>query len=239
MEKSSVRKAINELRKVSQKTNSSLFIVGGFVRDQIYNEFHYKKMNPKDIDLVCFDENGEFTKEMKKRGFQKHHLVMQNGPTYTYSGTIDGVEVDFAVKKEKFSVEKLLNHIGSFDFSCNSVALGIKDAEKQDYSKIISPKNVNSTRDIRNKKITIINKEKFGTNVGEPVRAIKLAEKLGFSINNADMGIIKRKLEEINKRINVFGKEDLEKLGDAFKTQANKTELKEKINKMINELADA
>lgn len=228
-----VGKAIEQLYEISKNTDTKLFIVGGFLRDYLCNKFHASNIQAKDVDLVCFDKDHKFINEMLKNGFRKNRVVLQKDLIETYRGNINETEVDFAVIKEDFTEQRLMEHIQSFDFSCNLLALEITAAKSEDYSKMITGEM--TIEDIKNKVIRISNREIFGVNIAEPIRAIMLSKKLVFSINKGDGPLILTKLKQI--KVDELKDSQIDEIASALKTESkDKKDMENKINEMIQSL---
>ena len=162
---------INYIKTFFSPFTDRIFIVGGFLRDQIIG------IECDDIDIEIYDLNEEvFTKLMDKIGakpLSKEFFV------YNF----DGIDISLPRRELKtgegyhgFKM-KLENNpevaILRRDFTCNSLMYSLNEEKLYDYC--------NGLIDIQNKILRVVDETKFAEDNFRLVRAVRLMASLGFA----------------------------------------------------------
>jgi tRNA nucleotidyltransferase (CCA-adding enzyme) len=186
-----------------KKYTNRAYLVGGACRD------FFLGFNIRDIDIEVYDIDvklfEKIMQDINANGVGKKFFV------YKYKNLID---ISLARKDNKiqnthngFEVAYVNTELEAClrrDFKMNSILINIFNFEILDIN--------NGLRDIQNKQISIINKEKFKEDSLRVLRAIAFSSRLGFRINKKDIEILNninlsnisnsRVLEEFEKMLN-------------------------------------
>lgn len=213
-----------KMQEVQQKIGASPpYIVGGTVRDR------YLKQLDKisDLDITTGDKTVDYLSQefaiFLKKQFNITRKTMPDGHSTIFIGNL---KVDFSSNFNVPEINTILNNMGiqnptnmqreifSRDFTCNTLLLSL------DLKTVIDPTN-KGFKDIDLKKIkTCLSPEiTLTTNKNRVIRAIYLASKLDFTIDDSIINFVKNNPQSIKisteKVLN-------EKLHEAFKWDADK-----------------
>lgn len=213
----------NKIEEIREKNNiSKVFICGGAARDKYMDKLE----NVSDLDLTTGDKTIDFLSselflDLKKQ-YNITRKVMSDGHSTIFIGNL---KIDFSsnfvidniddlLLKINVKPNDILREMYSRDFTCNSLLMSM------DLKKISDPTN-NGFKDIKNKKImTCLDPEvTLTSNRNRVVRAIYLACKLGFEIDQRIIDYVKSNPESVKistaRSIN-------DKLTEAFEKDADK-----------------
>ncbi|MCY6960216.1 HD domain-containing protein [Clostridium brassicae] len=107
---------INDVKAILKDTNSSGYIVGGYIRDKLIN----RNMELKDIDIIISGDVERFIQELYNKGYKIFNL---NKDKQIYRSTKNGKILDLAKLKGNTIEEDLKNR----DFTINAIALKLID----------------------------------------------------------------------------------------------------------------
>ncbi len=183
-----MRELLKELSKVlpSEKT----YLVGGFVRD------HLLGRKPEDIDLVVERGNvKELAQKVAKElgghlfGFKKEHID-HRGEVYTVIIPRGGREIRIDLS----SCEDIEGDLLTRDFTVNAIAQKLADflEGKGNY---IDP--AGGLKDLQKRRIKAVSPTALESDPLRMLRASRLAQQLGFTIDPATRGFISQKGELI------------------------------------------
>jgi len=184
-----------KLGALADKTNTQVYVIGGFVRDIFLNR------ESKDIDILVIGNGIGFAEEAA--GVLKTQVsVFKNFGTAMLRYA--DLEIEFVgARKESYRADsrKPLVEDGSLeddqkrrDFTINAMALGLN---RSNFAELLDP--FNGITDINNKLIrTPLNPEEtFSDDPLRMMRAIRFASQLGFQIDETALEAIKKNKERI------------------------------------------
>lgn len=164
------KKKIDYLKSFFNPYSSSVYIVGGFLRDQILG------IQSDDIDIEVYDIQDEiFYKLMDKLGAKE---LNKKFFVYNYLGidiSLPRLELKNGEGYHGFKMEVTNNPFEAVqrrDFTCNSLMYNIFENKLYDYC--------GGFDDIKNKILKVVNKEKFIEDDVRFLRAIRMKVKFGF-----------------------------------------------------------
>jgi hypothetical protein len=214
-----LKELLDNLEKVRKDIKASpVFLCGGAIRDKYIDE----NLKIEDIDLCNGDSTihslaSEFSLFLKKQ-YNIKTVTMKDNHTSIYIGDL---KLDFSsnfiipnISKYVETKTNIQKEIFSRDFTCNSLLLSID-------LKTVYDLTHNGFNDIKNKKIKTCLDPKITLTVNKNrvIRAIYLACKLGFEIDNSIIEFVKNNPETVN----ISSKKTLvEKLNNSFETDADK-----------------
>lgn len=149
-----------------------VYLVGGTVRDMLLDQ------RPKDLDLVCRNA-GELA---EKTALKKNAALVRMGkkPGEACFRVIDRADKDNFLDIAEMRGETICDDLNHRDFTINAIAIRIK--EDSDSGDIIDP--LNGLQDIGNKLVRMTNETALSSDPLRILRAIRLADLLGFSITH-------------------------------------------------------
>ena len=208
-----IKKLFKTIQKVSKKTSTDVYIVGGFVRDLL---LFGKKYQAKDIDFVVLGSGLEFAKEFDSAVKQSGSLVeFEDFDTARYvfvkedkkGKIIEKLEIEFAgarseeykkmSRKPKVEPATLEKDLSRRDFTVNAMALPISIFSKGVPSDKVIMENLidpyGGTKDLQKKVIkTPLNPdETFSDDPLRMLRAVRFASQLDFKIDKKTYKSIK------------------------------------------------
>jgi tRNA nucleotidyltransferase (CCA-adding enzyme) len=219
-----LKELLSQLQSVQEKTGASpCYICGGTPRDRYLKHLE----NIADIDLTTGDKtveylSQEFSAELKKK-YNVERKTMSDGHSTIFIGNL---KIDFSSNYNVPNINTYLNKIGinkptemqkemfSRDFTCNSLLLSL------DLKNVIDPTH-KGFKDIDAKLIkTCLDPEiTLTTNRNRVIRAIYLACKLDFNIDESIVKYVKQHPESVKISTN---KVMSEKLNEAFAKNPDK-----------------
>ncbi len=178
----------NVIKNVAKKTDSKLYLIGGFVRDYILN----RKSN--DIDIVVVDNGYKFIEQLSNKLNINIKILKRFGTALL---KYNNIKIEFVnARKESYNImshkptvtnSSLYDDQKRRDFTINSIAFSINE---NDFGRLIDP--FNGVKDIENNIIkTPINPNK--TYFDDPLRmmrAIRLSTQLNFNLSNESLETI-------------------------------------------------
>lgn len=203
--------------------SSSPMICGGTPRDKYLERLD----NISDLDITTGDNTVDYLSQEFSSNLRKNYNVtrktMPDGHSTIFVGNL---KVDFSSNFNVPNIDSLLNKIGiakptsmqkemfSRDFTCNSLLLSL------DLKNITDPTNM-GFKDIKEKKIkTCLSPEiTLTSNRNRVIRAIYLACKLGFDLDQSIIDFVKKNPDSI--KISTT-KSLSEKLNEAFDRDADR-----------------
>ncbi|HEY3052222.1 MAG TPA: hypothetical protein VGK04_02420 [Thermoanaerobaculia bacterium] len=180
------RRAIDVVKEVAREKDCRPFLVGGPVRDLLLERPVF------DVDLTLEDESSTLARALAKRIDGR----VRSYPQFlTYKVTGDGYpEIDIATaRKERYrspgslptvSAGKLKDDLLRRDFSINAIAMDLLDGSIHDPA--------NGQRDLAARTIRVMHDNSFIDDPTRIFRALRLAKRLGFSIEPHTMALIRR-----------------------------------------------
>ncbi len=191
---SSQQERINFLRDFFSPYTTRVYIVGGFLRDNLLNIYS------DDIDLEIYDISQEFflelmeklqTKELSKKFFVYDYkgidISLPRVETKVLSG-YHGFDIKLTDNEKEASLRR--------DFTCNTLMYNIYTNKLLDI--------YNSVDDINNMILKIVNPQKFSEDSLRLIRAVRFMAQFGFKIDENSKQVLRNmNLDEISKsRIN-------------------------------------
>lgn len=218
-----LRELLQELKKVQVQIGASQpYICGGTPRDK-----HMGKLeNISDLDICTGDKtvdylSQEFAIDLRKK-YNVTRKTMDDGHSTIFIGSL---KMDFSSNFMVHNIDHILQEMGitptnmlremySRDFTCNSLLMTL------DLKHIIDPTR-KGFQDIADKKIrTCLAPEiTLTSNRNRVIRAIYLACKLGFEIDDSIVAYVRKNPETVKISTE---KVTIEKLNDAFKKNPEK-----------------
>jgi len=184
-----LRELFQELELTRKEIGSSpIFLCGGTPRDKYMNKLD----NISDLDMTTGDKTVEYLSEMFYDKLHKKYNITKKNMSDGHSSIFIGkVKVDFSSNFNVPNIDQILNKIGivnptnmqremySRDFTCNALLMTLD-------LKTITDPTKHGFKDIKDKKIkTCLSPEiTLTTNRNRVVRAIYMACKLGFDIDD-------------------------------------------------------
>lgn len=212
------------MKSVQERTGTSVpYICGGTPRDKYMKNLD----NISDLDITTGDKSvdylsQQFAEELKNK-YNITRKSMDDGHSTIFIGNL---KVDFSSNFNVPSITNILNKMGiknpsemqkemfSRDFTCNALLLSL------DLKNIIDPTH-RGFQDIKSKKIkTCLSPEvTLTSNRNRVVRAVYLASKLGFDIDQSIIDFVKKNPNSV--RI-ATEKSLTDKLNEAFNKDADR-----------------
>jgi poly(A) polymerase len=220
-----LKEILHMLESIYQKMDlSPIYLCGGVVRDKVMNRTN----EVEDLDLTSGDSSiSELAREFSiliNKKYKGDTKVNSDGHITIFLGNL---KIDFSSNFNATNIEQILKDKGiakptsmqkeifSRDFTCNALLIPL------DLKNIIDPTK-QGIRDINNKKImTCLDPEiTFTTNKNRVIRAIYLAAKLDFDIDDRIIDWVAKHPESIN-----FATKKVlsDKISSALKFDADKT----------------
>jgi len=187
---SSQKEKINFLKTFFAPYTQNIYIVGGFLRDQIVG------LQSDDIDVEVYDiEKETFYTLMEKLGASE---LSKNFFVYSYEGidvSLPRIEIKTGEGYHGFRMETTNNPLQAIerrDFTCNTLMFHIYENKLYDYCGGIG--------DIENKILRVVNFDSFKEDSVRFLRAIRFMAYYGFVPERATKEILKSMhLEDITK----------------------------------------
>jgi tRNA nucleotidyltransferase/poly(A) polymerase len=219
-----LRELLSEMKRVQEQIGSSVpYICGGTPRDK-----HMGRLdNLVDLDITTGDKTVDYLSQEFYLQFRKKYNVtrktMEDGHSSIFVGKL---KVDFSSNFMVNNIDQILAKMGmnkpsnmqkemfSRDFTCNSLLMSL------DLKNILDPTR-RGFRDIKDRKIrTCLSPEvTLTSNRNRVVRAIYLASKLDFDVDNAIIDFVRKNPQTVKISTE---KSMIEKLNDAFEKDADK-----------------
>jgi tRNA nucleotidyltransferase (CCA-adding enzyme) len=170
------RRALELVREVAHEKQCRPFLVGGPVRDLLLGR------HAIDVDLTLEDGGSTLARALAK----KIDGRVRSFPQFlTYKVTAEGMpEIDIATaRKEKYrkpgalptvTAGRLKDDLVRRDFSINALAMDLKDGSLHDPT--------GGERDLRDRVVRVLHDESFADDPTRIFRALRLASRLGFTI---------------------------------------------------------
>jgi tRNA nucleotidyltransferase/poly(A) polymerase len=180
------RRAIDVVKEVAREKDCRPFLVGGPVRDLLL------KRHVFDVDLTLEDGSSTLARALAKRIEGR----VKSFPQFlTYKVIGEGYpEIDIATaRKERYrspgslptvSEGKLKDDLLRRDFSINAIAMDLLDGSLHDPA--------NGQRDLAARTIRVMHDNSFIDDPTRIFRAVRLAKRLGFSIEPHTMALIRK-----------------------------------------------
>ena len=166
------------------------YLVGGFIRDSIL------KRGIDDIDIAIAANALDFSPELAKRlngkyiPMDKENKVARIILKDAASGKIQHIDVSTIINN-------IEDDLSRRDFTINAIAISLEKISAQICSSdIIDP--FNGLDDIREKILRVVSDKSFEADPLRLLRAVRLAEETGFSIDSGTEGFIKKQARLIN-----------------------------------------
>lgn len=197
MKKIKIPLILKKINTIFEKNNFEVYLVGGAVRDVLM------KKKPSDWDLATNATPQQVTRIFHKvipTGIE-HGTVTIHFMKKEFEVTTFRTESDYSDGRHPDNVEytgKIEEDLSRRDFTMNAIAASLKDG------KIIDP--FSGKKDIRKKIIRTVGNphERFSEDGLRPIRAIRFAAKLGFSIEKETLDAIsKPEILEITKKVSI------------------------------------
>jgi len=198
-----LRDLLTQIKQIEKSINSSpVYICGGAARDRYMGQL--EKID--DLDLTTGDKTVDILSQKLLESLQDKYKVfrkvMPDGHSTVFIGNL---RVDFSSNYNAPNIDKILKSMGinnpsnmkketfSRDFTCNALLMDFN------LTTLIDPTN-KGFKDIKEKKIracispeiTFIDKEK------RIFRAIYLACKLGFTVDESIINFVKNNIDKLN-----------------------------------------
>lgn len=192
-----LQKEIELLKVFFREWSDRVYLVGGAVRDILRRELNGEEAKIVDIDLEVFGiGEKDFENLMKKLGAKG---VGKSFFVYKYKENIDislpRVETKVGRGHKAFRVQIAKNEKEAAirrDFKMNALMLNIYTGEILDFFGGID--------DIKNRKISIINEEKFKEDSLRVLRAMQFSARFGYKIENKSCQIMQKiSLNDLSK----------------------------------------
>ncbi len=185
----SLQKEIEFLKSFFKNYSNRVYLVGGAVRDILRKRFFNEDIKIVDIDLEVFGVNEKtFENLMKKLGAKG---VGKSFFVYKYRENIDislpRVESKVGVGHRAFRVKIAKDEKEAArrrDFKMNALMLNIFNSNLLDF--------FGGVDDIKNKKISIIDEEKFKEDSLRVLRAIQFSARFGYKIEKNSAKIMQK-----------------------------------------------
>lgn len=180
----SQKRALDLVAEVAREKDCRPFLVGGPVRDLLLGR------PPIDVDLTLEDGSSTLARALARRVDGR----VRSFPQFlTYKVTADGLpEIDIATaRKERYRTPgslpavtpgKLRDDLLRRDFSINAIALDLLDGSLHDPA--------SGERDLQSRVIRILHERSFLDDPTRIFRAIRLASRLGFSVESDTIGLM-------------------------------------------------
>lgn len=180
------RRAIDVVKEVAREKDCRPFLVGGPVRDLLLRRHVF------DVDLTLEDGSSTLARALAKR---IEGRVKSYPQFLTYKVIGEGYpEIDIATaRKERYrspgslptvSEGKLKDDLLRRDFSINAIAMDLLDGSLHDPA--------NGQRDLAARTIRVMHDNSFIDDPTRIFRAVRLAKRLGFSIESHTMALIRK-----------------------------------------------
>tara|TARA_B100001564_G_scaffold318881_1_gene295785 strand:- start:114 stop:1547 length:1434 start_codon:yes stop_codon:yes gene_type:complete len=184
------------ISKIANQLNQPVFVIGGFVRDQILNR------ETKDIDIVTLGSGIELAKKISKELDSSPVKIFKNFGTAMI--LVNDIEIQFVgARKESYrsdsrnpivengTIEEDQNRR---DFTVNALAISLN---KSSYGEFIDP--FNGLNDLKSKVLkTPLNPDiTFSDDPLRMMRAIRFCSQLDFKIEDITLAAIKKNIDRI------------------------------------------
>jgi tRNA nucleotidyltransferase/poly(A) polymerase len=189
-------KVFRAISEVGSENSTSVFVIGGFVRDIIL------KRPSKDIDFVVLGNGLDIAKKVAEKLSIKKVAYYKNFGTAAFA--YDGLEIEFVgARKESYKRDsrKPIVENGSLaddqnrrDFTINALAISLNESS---FGEVIDP--FNGLEDIKNKKLrTPLEPSKtYSDDPLRMMRAIRFSSQLNFKIEDESLSAIKENAERL------------------------------------------
>jgi tRNA nucleotidyltransferase (CCA-adding enzyme) len=183
------RRALELVREVAHEKQCRPFLVGGPVRDLLLGR------HAIDVDLTMEDGGSTLARALAK----KIDGRLRSFPQFlTYKVTAEGMpEIDIATsRKEKYrkpgalptvTAGRLKDDLVRRDFSINAIAMDLNDGALHDPT--------GGERDLRDRVVRVLHDESFADDPTRIFRALRLASRLGFTIEPHTNALMRAALE--------------------------------------------
>lgn len=219
-----LRELLSKMKEVQERIGTSEpYICGGTPRDKFLKRLD----NISDLDITTGDKSVDYLSQEFAQALKKDYNInrksMEDGHSTIFIGNL---KIDFSSNFNAPNIDQILMKMGiskptemqkemfSRDFTCNALLLSL------DLKNIIDPTHKGFI-DLKEKKIkTCLSPEvTLTTNRNRVVRAIYLASKLGFDIDNSIIEYVKGNPNSVKISTE---KSLTDKLNEAFKRDADR-----------------
>lgn len=183
--------------KIAEKSGLKIYLIGGMVRDMIFNR------ETLDIDITV---EGDAIKFAEILSAQAEAKILSKHPDFgTVKVELNGQKVDLAsTRSESYPKAGHLPHVDKIgcaleqdvsrrDFTINSLALSLNQA---DFAQLVD--YVGGFEDLKNKKIKILHEKSFIDDPTRIIRALKYSTRLGFELDEKTLKLQEEYLNNIN-----------------------------------------
>jgi hypothetical protein len=219
-----LRELLSIMKSVQERADTSVpYICGGTPRDKYMKNLD----NISDLDVTTGDKSVDYLSQQFAEELRTQYNITRKSMSDGHSTIFIGnLKVDFSSNFNVPNITGILNKIGiknpsemqkemfSRDFTCNALLLSL------DLKNIIDPTH-RGFQDIKNRKIkTCLNpKITLTSNRNRVIRAVYLASKLGFDIDQSIIDFVKKNPNSV--RI-ATEKSLSDKLNEAFSKDADR-----------------
>lgn len=210
MLKLDVENFLKDLGMGANQLGYEIYIVGGFVREELYKEIYGKETKlVKDIDLVINTNAIEFTQKFQRFYQDNHpeHKTFEIKETFKDFGTCKISHPDFpeyqieiaSTRREIYPepaafpkvelIESFEEDLPRRDFTINAL---LKSLNKKNFGELVD--YVGAIEDIKSGLIRIFHKESFIDDPTRIPRALRFALQYGFQIEDNTLELIKEAL---------------------------------------------
>ena len=184
------------ISKIADQLNQPVFVIGGYVRDQILNR------ETKDIDIVTLGSGIDLAKKISKELNSSPVRIFKNFGTAMI--LVNDLEIQFVGARKESYISSSRNPIvenGTIeddqkrrDFTVNALAISLN---KNSYGEFIDP--FNGLIDLKNKvlKTPLDPDITFSDDPLRMMRAIRFCSQLNFKIEETTLGAINKNIERI------------------------------------------
>lgn len=183
---------INTVRTVAQKEKTVLYLVGGFLRDELL------KIPSDDLDFVVLKQAKKIAQQVAKK--IKGSFVRLDEKNRIYRVVYKKNKITYHLDFSQIQGKSISEDLSRRDFTINALALPITDCRLQiaDWKKnLIDP--FSGRRDLRIRLIRKITDESFEEDPLRLLRAFRFRASLNFKIENKTLTKIKQEAKKITR----------------------------------------
>ncbi|MGE4385623.1 MAG: CCA tRNA nucleotidyltransferase [Endomicrobiaceae bacterium] len=182
-----MKNIIKTIQFISEKNNTAVFAVGGYIRDILLNK------SSLDLDLVVSKSANIFAKKTAEALNGKYFLLHKDTQVYRVAvfGNPDIKYIDISLMHGKTIKDDLLNR----DFTVNSLAVNIKNFNDIKNNVI---DYCNGYADLKNKRINLVYGKAFSDDPLRMLRAFRIASEYNFKITENLFSSVKKYSKKIN-----------------------------------------
>ena len=174
----------------SARHGVELYLVGGTIRDMLLGQ------SPVDLDLSAVDGTPEFASTLAQ---ELHGEVVVRSQFGTSKLKIDDIVIDLAIAREEsyaypgalptVAPGSIYEDLARRDFTINAMAISLTSGS---LGELVDP--FNGQRDLQDTLIRVLHPDSFADDATRILRAVRYAQRLGFRLEAATEGLIRRDL---------------------------------------------